>query len=288
MHDETFLHCPFGRKHVVSCSGLRKFRRQQMRQGNLRDKRQHLVRLNWLDKGEWLPETVCDKPQIHVMLQGTCNFRSQAGISLIEGSYAALIPDRVCYDQQAGDKGALIAVIDLPDLLQTAAPSIPGRIEDSHSYFLISRLISDALTEKQGAHSNGIAEALCRHLSTGAWRSPGGNQDCLFEVASEVHNRRVSQPSMEELAELASLHPMSLARKFRQFRGCSIGEFRQRMRAERAFYLLIKTTLPLSQVGLTCGFADQSHMTRSLGRFLGITPARLRQAFGQPLASTSY
>jgi AraC-like DNA-binding protein len=37
--------------------------------------------------------------------------------------------------------------------------------------------------------------------------------------------------------------------------------------------------VPLSEVAMSAGFFDQSHMTRVLKRFLGVTPAMLRREY---------
>ena len=44
----------------------------------------------------------------------------------------------------------------------------------------------------------------------------------------------------------------------------------------RAKELLSK--LPLADVALACGFADQSHLTRTFRRLEGMTPAAFRRA----------
>jgi AraC family transcriptional regulator len=79
-----------------------------------------------------------------------------------------------------------------------------------------------------------------------------------------------------DLAREAGVHPVHFARTFRQFIGVRPAEYRCRARVTTACRLATSTSLPLSQVALAAGFADQSHMTRAFGRVLGIAPAAYR------------
>jgi len=38
----------------------------------------------------------------------------------------------------------------------------------------------------------------------------------------------------------------------------------------------VNTKLPLSEIAVQCGFADQSHLTKTVRRVLGVTPGNLR------------
>ncbi|MCA1731892.1 MAG: helix-turn-helix domain-containing protein, partial [Actinobacteria bacterium] len=44
----------------------------------------------------------------------------------------------------------------------------------------------------------------------------------------------------------------------------------------RAKELLISTTLPLAEIALLCGFANQSHLTRHFKRLFGASPKAFR------------
>jgi AraC family transcriptional regulator len=47
-------------------------------------------------------------------------------------------------------------------------------------------------------------------------------------------------------------------------------------RMDRARHLLQSTSLPISEVALSCGFSSQQHLTATLSRNLGLTPKRAR------------
>jgi AraC-like DNA-binding protein len=41
--------------------------------------------------------------------------------------------------------------------------------------------------------------------------------------------------------------------------------------------LVLDTSLPLAEIALACGYADQSAFTRAFGRATGLTPAAYRR-----------
>lgn len=86
-------------------------------------------------------------------------------------------------------------------------------------------------------------------------------------------------PSLAELASEAGVHPAHLTRSFRRHYLRSIGTFTRELRVTRAKELLPKT--PLADVALACGFADQSHFTRTFRRLEGVTPAEFRRTAGR-------
>jgi transcriptional regulator GlxA family with amidase domain len=51
-----------------------------------------------------------------------------------------------------------------------------------------------------------------------------------------------------------------------------------RARMRKVEHLLADPGLPLPQVAVAAGFADQAHFTRTFRRFCGLTPAAWRRA----------
>ena len=49
------------------------------------------------------------------------------------------------------------------------------------------------------------------------------------------------------------------------------------MRVESARELLVQSEAPLAEIAYTCGFADQSHMSRVFSRVLGMSPGVWRR-----------
>lgn len=69
-----------------------------------------------------------------------------------------------------------------------------------------------------------------------------------------------------------------LARSFREYHRCTMGDYLRSVRVERARQALSETELPLASIALDAGFADQSHFTRVFNRIVGLSPAAYRRA----------
>jgi AraC family transcriptional regulator len=87
-------------------------------------------------------------------------------------------------------------------------------------------------------------------------------------------------PGLNELAKAVDVHPTHLARVFRQFERCTVGDFIREVRIDYARQRLLGSKEPLVDITLGAGFSDQSHFTRSFKRVTGMTPTEFRRLFG--------
>lgn len=85
-------------------------------------------------------------------------------------------------------------------------------------------------------------------------------------------------PTLQELGKAVGVHPVHLARVFRKFQHCTIGEYVRRLRVEHARGLLLASDIPLVEIALSSGFADHTHFSRSFKRVTGMTPTEFRQS----------
>ena len=86
--------------------------------------------------------------------------------------------------------------------------------------------------------------------------------------------------SLAVLAREAGVHPSTLARSFRRFHGCSLGQYRRRWRLTRAIEALRTSEAPLAEIAARTGFADQSHLTRRFKALMGVTPGQYADCGG--------
>ena len=84
--------------------------------------------------------------------------------------------------------------------------------------------------------------------------------------------------TVSALARLLHVHPVHLARHFRQTYGVSLREYRTIQLVRRAATLVLGSKTPLSRIAHECGFADHSHMCRAFRRVAGWSPSRLRSS----------
>jgi AraC family transcriptional regulator len=82
---------------------------------------------------------------------------------------------------------------------------------------------------------------------------------------------------LSQIASEARVSADHMSRTFRRWHGCSIGEYVRRSRVDFACRRLMSAgSVPLIDVALEAGFADQSHFTKVFKRQLGVTPGALR------------
>ncbi len=119
-----------------------------------------------------------------------------------------------------------------------------------------------------------IAEASRRSLKE-LGRTP---PHWLEQVRDFLHEQPAERPSLVRLAESVDVHPVHLAREFRRFYRCTIGDYVRQSRIEFACHQILTSDASLSDIALAAGFFDHSHFARTFKRHMGMTPNQYRTA----------
>jgi transcriptional regulator GlxA family with amidase domain len=82
---------------------------------------------------------------------------------------------------------------------------------------------------------------------------------------------------LNELADACRLSRSHFARAFKATTGMAPHQWLTAERIRLARRLLASSGPSVEQVAAACGFADQSHLTRTFARAVGVTPARWRR-----------
>jgi AraC family transcriptional regulator len=106
---------------------------------------------------------------------------------------------------------------------------------------------------------------------------PDGSAPWVGEARDLLHADITSRPTLAELAAVVGVHPVTLARTFRRTFGCTVGEYLRRLRIERASEQLVSGDMPLAEIALAAGFADQSHFSNVFRRRTGMSPSTFRR-----------
>jgi AraC family transcriptional regulator len=101
----------------------------------------------------------------------------------------------------------------------------------------------------------------------------------LLHARDLLHARFVENLSLEEIGSEIGVHPVHLARVFRRQFKCTPGDYVRRLRIDTACRHLATSGLPLAEIALSTGFADQSHFTKTFSRLMQMTPGEFRRNF---------
>jgi AraC-like DNA-binding protein len=152
-------------------------------------------------------------------------------------------------------------------LLSSVRPAI-AQPEHAHPLFLDHVVLAMA---SHVAHAYGGVHARPRHHRGGLARWQ------IARATELMSGSPADAPGLSRLAEECGLSTRHFARAFRQSTGLPPHRWLLRHRVQRAKAMLRSQALPLADVALRCGFADQSHFTRVFGREVGMSPGRWRR-----------
>ncbi len=117
-----------------------------------------------------------------------------------------------------------------------------------------------------------LAEVSRRQITKESKQSPR-----WLKAANDLMRERFSENlSLDEISKTVGVHPVYLARIFRQYYRCSVGEFMRQLRIEYASRQLLLTKATLLEISTSAGFSDQSHFSRIFKRYTGVTPGGFR------------
>jgi transcriptional regulator GlxA family with amidase domain len=102
-----------------------------------------------------------------------------------------------------------------------------------------------------------------------------GNYGASLNISRRVH----------ELAELSELSQTQFVRLFRRLTGLPPHRWHLCARIRRAQVLLVDSNLPMIEIALIVGFADQSHFINVFRRQVGVSPGSWRGAQPQGMVA---
>ncbi len=257
------------------------------------------------------PNEVCVEQKLSshllVLYLGTPSLLAQVSFSCIYGTLAETFVRKGNYafvpaERQVGGKWQT----DVDVLFLHVAPTLMDSIIEAsdieaHRVELLSHTFSyDHTVERLGLallhelYSSGLntrlyAESLANALTVHVLRHSSTLQQRELRVTSELSQARLRHAldyvqeyytqdlSVAELAAVSQVSPSHFAHLFRTMMGMAPHEYLIACRVEHAKRLLLTKDVSLHEVAYSCGFADQSHLTRHFRRMVGVTPGALRQ-----------
>jgi AraC family transcriptional regulator len=163
-----------------------------------------------------------------------------------------------------------------PSLLERGIHSSEG-----DTAWLAARLYREFLQADEPAVASveGLTLELLAHLWRGRSSSLPGNPPLWLQRIKELLRTHFSERlSLFDLSAWAGIHPVHLARTFRKFQGCTVGDYIRRLRVEHACREISQKHPPLADVALSSGFCDQSQFCKTFRNLTGMTPREYQEA----------
>ena len=101
----------------------------------------------------------------------------------------------------------------------------------------------------------------------------------LGVVIAHMTRRLGKTVTNAEMARTTGMSPRAFERSFQREYGLPPQQYLKRLRIQTACRLLVETRESIAHIGLRCGFADQSHLTREFRRVTGLTPGSYREKY---------
>jgi transcriptional regulator GlxA family with amidase domain len=105
----------------------------------------------------------------------------------------------------------------------------------------------------------------------------GIRSDLVLNAVARMEERMERGETVAQIAKALRVTLWKLDRAFRQDVGLGPGDYQRQLRMERASDLLIHSSLPVHEIGLACGYSDNSAFVRAYRRVNGLTPLATRR-----------
>jgi AraC family transcriptional regulator len=103
-----------------------------------------------------------------------------------------------------------------------------------------------------------------------------GRPRWLRQAYDYVHAHFTEAIGLDDIAKSIGVHPVHLARMFRESYGLTLGEQVRALRIEFACTLLSTSDTRLAEIAFAAGFSDQAHFSKVFKQYIGITPSQYR------------
>ncbi|MEO6392604.1 MAG: helix-turn-helix transcriptional regulator [Pyrinomonadaceae bacterium] len=234
-----------------------------------------------------LPMHAHELPHFCLVLAG--NYHERIGAASFEREPAALVyypPDVSHAEEHLTGGRHFLVEIDLAGLERVreygARLQDPVQLGANDALWLAARMYREF--SERDMFSVLALESISMELLIAASRRQVATRErkppvWLGRVKDDLRENFPPPPKLGDLARAAGVHQTHLARVFRQFEHCTVGDFVRRVRIENAQRQILASKASLVDIALATGFTDQTHFNRSFRRVTGMTPTGFRRVF---------
>ena len=101
----------------------------------------------------------------------------------------------------------------------------------------------------------------------------------MTDVYTYIRENYFKPVSLEKIAKVAKMSPFAFSRFFKKNCGANFIEYLNRVRINKACYLLRETEYQVQNIAVECGFASVSNFNKQFRKTEGISPRDYRAQF---------
>ena len=124
---------------------------------------------------------------------------------------------------------------------------------------------------------NMLLVELLNKAAVGEYRPALQKPQWVYQLRELFNDYPAYHWTLSELAEQLSIHPIHLSRAFPSYFNCGLGDYIRAIKIQKALTMLVLKKTSLTTIALECGFADQSHFSRSFKSMYQISPLTFRK-----------
>ena len=161
-------------------------------------------------------------------------------------------------------------------------------------YNITEEQIKDAIEESFGAKSLilkiqkeimlneiesdlAIQSLLLELVAPPTLKTAGNRPQWVIRLSDLLEDNWNEEMKLAEIAQILQVHAVTISKNFRRYFGCTLGEYRRKLKVEKSIGLIKTSEDSLSQIAFHCGFADQSHFIRNFKTNTGFLPKDFRK-----------
>lgn len=199
-------------------------------------------------------------------------------------------PAGITHCNSVGETGAHVINVDMmPSLSETFEPLYGPQWASARLTFPMVRHLPEQIRNEMAAPdpvSHQILPGLVEQLlGVGARVMVSRRPEWLRRAVEMLERSFVERISVTEVARWAGVSPSRLSHGFREHLGRSVGDYLRDLRVDAAARALAEGEESIAAIAVSCGFADQAHLSRTFRDLRGMTPTEYRRMIRVPSQS---
>lgn len=180
-----------------------------------------------------------------------------------------------------GEHRELVALFDAPRFFALDNPL------RQYLAFVESELTQGFDTLTTSFQQDRLAATLLGSLKARLGTQPSATQRRLDlgQIDRFIRHHLAEELRVASLAKLACLSEAHFSERFRAQTGLSPWQYVKRQRLHAARQLVLQSRLPLTDIAIQTGFANQSALSHAFRRSYGLSPRQMRQCTAAPITT---